>query len=78
MPKHSITWIDRPAFPDGIDIPPQFPERASCKVLLPYPAKRIGLYVVNCHRCGVSVACTTAGRPDDPRSMTINCKGSAH
>lgn len=81
--KHTITWLDRerepkvapnPEFPEGIDIPPQYPERTWCKVNLPYPAKRIGLYVIHCIECGVSVGVTTAGRPDDPRSVTINCK----
>lgn len=81
--KHTITWLDRerepqvapnPAFPHGIDIPPAWPERPFCVVQLPYPAKRVGLYVINCTRCGVSVGVTTAGRPDDPRSAAINCK----
>jgi hypothetical protein len=83
MKGKTIEWLDRerepkvapnPAFPHGVDIPPAFPERAACKVLLPYPARRVGLYVISCHDCGLRVAVTTAGRPDDPRSATINCK----
>jgi hypothetical protein len=41
---------------------------------LPYPAKRIGHYRIECELCGLRVACTTAGRPDDPRSIRIACK----
>lgn len=79
----TIEWLDRerepkvapnPAFPKGIDIPPAYPEQPWCKVDLPYPAKRVGLYVITCHDCGLRVAVTTAGRPDDPRSAKINCK----
>lgn len=81
--RHTINWIDRerepqvapnPRFPDGIDIPPQYPERPFCKVSLPYPAKRIGHYIVDCKTCRLSVIITTAGRRDDPRSVALNCK----
>jgi C4-type Zn-finger protein len=41
---------------------------------LPYPAKRCGIYLVVCERCGYSAAITTAGRPDDPRKVTLPCK----
>lgn len=85
--KHTITWIDRerepqvapnPRFPHGVDIPPVFPEQPFCTVNLPYPAKRCGLYVIDCAKCGLSVLVTTAGRPDDPRSAAINCKERKH
>lgn len=79
---HKIEWIDSgrepqcapdPAYPSGIDLvlttSPPF-----CKVSLPYPAKRCGIYVVSCEKCGFSIAATTAGRADDPRSLTIPCK----
>lgn len=46
----------------------------SCVCELPYPAKRIGAYFVECKKCGYSVACTTAGRADDPRSIEMPCK----
>jgi hypothetical protein len=79
--KH-IVWIDRgrepqvapnPNFPDGRDIDVSNGETA-CTVELPYPAKRIGLYVITCRTCGSTTGVTTAGRPDDPRSVTIPCK----
>jgi C4-type Zn-finger protein len=41
---------------------------------LPYPAKRCGLFLVICDKCGYSAAITTAGRPDDPRKVTLPCK----
>jgi hypothetical protein len=80
-----ITWVDRgcepqcqpdPAFPDGkrIEAPPDI---LACSVELPYPAKRCGYYVVECTRCSVRVAITTAGRPDDPRLAEIPCNLAA-
>ena len=36
--------------------------------------ERCGVYLVECKICGSSVALTTAGRIDDPRSVTIACK----
>jgi hypothetical protein len=82
--KHQIEWIDRggeprnppdPAHPHGIDVDLAGAARTTCLVNLPYPtAKRLGLYVVKCSECGLSVAITTAGRPDDPRSVKLACK----
>ena len=46
----------------------------SCRTALPYPAKRCGHFVVECELCGVRVTITTAGRPDDPRSVDIPCR----
>jgi hypothetical protein len=80
--RHKVTWFDggrwpknppNPAYPEGIDIPCADPALPSCKMALPYPAKRIGQYVVECETCGITVIVTTAGRADDPRSVTLNC-----
>lgn len=77
-----IEWVDRerepqsapdPAFPFGRDIDGSG-GRPSCRVALPYPAKRCGFYVVECRTCGYSIGITTAGRPDDPRSVRVPCK----
>lgn len=69
-----------PEFPEGIDlnlVPSA--DVASCKCALPYPAKRCGYFILRCQLCGLSLAVTTAGRPDDPRSVTMPCKlGKAH
>lgn len=79
---HEVTWLDRgrepqcepnPAFPLGIDLDCSGGAETSCKVSLPYPAKRCGVYFVKCLDCKRTVACTTAGRPDDPRSMKMPC-----
>lgn len=76
-------WVDagqepqcapNPAYPDGIDIDISAGAEPCCSVALPYPARRIGHYRVTCDTCGLSVAVTTAGRPDDPRSLKVACK----
>ena len=78
-----IEWIDGghgprcpsdPAYPDGIDIAPPWGDVPTCKVDLPYPAARVGCYVIKCEVCGIQIGATTAGRPDDPRSIVIPCK----
>lgn len=76
-----IQWIDNhrepqcpanPAFPDGIDLDVS-QGKPSCRAELPYPAKRCGVYVVECPDCGVKAVITTAGRADDPRSVRMAC-----
>ena len=82
-----IEWIDDgrepqclpdPDYPNGIDIVAASPGARSCTVDLPYPAKRCGKYIVECSQCGVRIGVTTAGRHDDPRSLTMPCKESLH
>jgi hypothetical protein len=79
--QFTVRWFDgerepqcapNPDYPQGIDLDPM-PGRAGCVAELPYPAKRCGYYVVECNLCGYGLACTTAGRPDDPRSIKIPC-----
>lgn len=81
--KHKVRWIDSgnhpksapdPRYPNGIDFPAKHPMREHCTVKLPYPAKRIGTYLVECQTCPMTIMVTTAGRPDDPRSVSFNCK----
>jgi hypothetical protein len=80
-----VHWVDRgyepksppnPDYPDGIDIDLTGGDRVtkSCKTALPYPAKRVGYYVATCGKCGLKTIITTAGRPDDPRSVRLPCK----
>lgn len=45
----------------------------NCAVELPYPAPECGQFVVACGECKASVVVTAAGRPDDPRSVTVPC-----
>lgn len=77
-----IEWFDSgrepqcapdPAYPKGKDLDISM-GAPSCVATLPYPAKRCGYFVVECAKCGMSVAVTTAGRPDDPRSLRMPCK----
>jgi hypothetical protein len=82
-----IKWLDagrepkvkpNPAYPSGIDIDLSGGAVKNCYTALPYPAKRIGSYIVECERCGLRVVLTTAGRPDDPRSVKVACKTVPH
>lgn len=64
-----------PDYPEGIDIVAlSDPGAPRCSVQLDYPAKRCGTWFLRCLRCGFTVAVTTAGRPDDPKSITVNCR----
>ena len=81
-PRFRVEWIDRgrepqckpnPTYPNGIDLP-AIRDLPACKTDLPYPAPRCGLYYVECLVCGMNALITTAGRPDDPRSVALNCK----
>jgi hypothetical protein len=83
MARHRIKWKDSglapkeepdPAYPEGVDLDISEGKIPACTVSLPYPARRIGLYLVECELCRIRIACTTAGRPDDPRSIKIACK----
>jgi len=78
-----ITWVDRerepqsppnPDYPDGINIDVSHGASSICVANLPYPAKRCGLYLVKCEVCGTTALVTTAGRLDDPRSVTMACQ----
>lgn len=78
-----VTWIDggrepkcppNPAYPDGIDVDACRPGEQGCVAALPYPAKRCGAYAVECPVCGAKTVVTTAGRPDDPRTVRVACK----
>jgi hypothetical protein len=77
---HDIRFLDRgrepqcppnPKYPNGIDI--DMLERPACLVKLPYPAKRCGVWIIECSKCGRRDAVTTAGRRDDPRSYMMPC-----
>jgi hypothetical protein len=63
-----------PAYPNGIDLDCSDGAEATCMTGLPYPAKRCGQYLVECETCGQRMMVTTAGRPDDPRSLKMACR----
>ena len=79
-----VKWIDRgfapqappdPKYPNGIDLDLRiYKDAPSCSTQLPYPAKRIGYYLIHCEHCGLNATVTTAGRVDDPRSIHVACK----
>lgn len=83
---HKVEWLDRgrepqvapdPAYPDGKDIDISAGAERTCTVSLDHPARRCGLYTIKCSECGLTIAITTAGRPDDPRSVRMACKPRA-
>ena len=80
--KWRISWVDRgrepkcppnPKYPLGIDIDCSDGAKLTCSTKLEYPAKRCGVYLVQCMICGKTAGVTTAGRPDDPRMVRLAC-----
>jgi hypothetical protein len=81
--QFNIEWIDsgseptqkpNPDYPKGIDLDGTRPGQKGCRTPLPYPAKRCGYFIIQCLTCHYRIAVTTAGRPDDPRSVRLPCK----
>ena len=77
-----VEWVDRnrepqcaanPDYPRGMDADLSEGAAKTCTTKLPYPARRCGIYIVSCDQCGNRHGITTAGRPDDPRSITMAC-----
>lgn len=86
MSQFKIEWTDRgreptgapdPLYPEGVDLDCSAGRQPACKADLPYPAKRIGFYYVQCNTCKTNALITTAGRVDDPRSVTLPCRATA-
>lgn len=82
-----VTWLDRgrepqcpsdPRYPMGVDIDVSAGRKPSCTGTVPYPAKRCGCYRIVCRICGRLILVTTAGRADDPRTVTLACKNRKH
>lgn len=82
-PDWQIEWVDfkrepkcppNPNYPDGVDIDCSHGATRVCEAPLVHPTKRCGAYMVKCRICGVTAAVTTAGRPDDPRSLKMACR----
>lgn len=69
------TQPPNPKYPDGIDInlAPHTLAKTCCRNL-PYPAPRCGTYSIVCRTCHFTCLVTVAGRPDDPRTITLPCK----
>jgi len=62
-----------PDYPNGIDLDASDWATQTCTVPLSYPAKRCGQYVIQCRICKFLAVVTTAGRPDDPKSIKLPC-----
>ena len=92
MAKLKVSWLDSgrepqcppdPKYPDGVALDVSEGASETCETSLPYPARRCGMYTVVCPECGLSATLTTAGRPDDPKSVKVPCRtwakrGEAH
>ena len=83
MSRLVATWFDRgrepknppdPRYPLGLDVDLSRGAHRACTVVVPYPAKRCGVWMIDCPACGLRAMVTTAGRADDPRSVTVACK----
>jgi hypothetical protein len=81
-----IDWLDfgrapkcapNPKYPNGVDMDASDGAALTCSVQLAHPAPGCGAYVVRCRACGNTVSVTTAGRPDDPRSLKMACRRRA-
>jgi hypothetical protein len=81
LTRHTIKFMSahrkakvapNPAYPNGIDV--DSGKSPACLVVIPYPAECVGTWLIECKKCGVTVAITAAGRPDDPRSLMMPCK----
>ena len=78
-----VIWIDSgrepkqppdPNYPNGIDLDLSKGRLNYCETMLAHPTPRCGQYLIKCRKCGLSALITTAGRPDDPRSVKLACK----
>jgi hypothetical protein len=87
LDRFDIEWFDSkrepheppdPRYPKGIDLNCAGFAAKTCCAGLPYPAKRCGVYLVKCRVCQTTAVVTTAGRPDDPRSVTVACRAKGH
>ena len=83
MTHITTTWVDGgvkprcpadPKYPNGIDVDLTAGRSPYCVAKIPYPAPRVGGYVIDCKTCGQLNFITTAGRADDPRSVKLPCR----
>lgn len=76
-------WLDagrepqcgpNPDYPTGIDLDASGGATPTCSTTLDYPAKRCGVWFLECSICHLTLGITTAGRPDDPKSIRVPCR----
>jgi hypothetical protein len=63
-----------PAYPNGAAIDVALDAPRACRVELPCPAARCGMWLVVCRECGFAIALGTTGQADDPRSVRVPCR----
>jgi len=82
-PRFLVDWIDGhreakqpadPTYPNGCAIDVAMDAPRACRLELPCPAPRCGLFVITCKQCGYAIAIATAGRADDPKSVRLPCR----
>jgi len=81
--KFVIDWVQRdtksrarpdPNYPNGMVVRIVNPGvMQTCQLDLPYPAPSPGTHMITCQLCGLKVAITAAGRPDDPKLAIVGC-----
>jgi len=63
-------------FIDGRDVetPPDEKGNPCCKVDIPYPAKELGAWKVECTECLARITVMATGHLDDPKSVQMPCQ----
>jgi hypothetical protein len=76
-------WVDagafaqnppNPDYPNGVDVDCSQGAADTCRIDLKCPAPRCGRWAISCKLCSFTGIVTTAGRADDPRSVTVPCQ----
>lgn len=62
-----------PEYPNGVDVDLAGDHLMRCSALLPRMPGKLGVYEIRCTHCELSLALTSAGRPDDPRLVRVPC-----
>jgi len=83
MVKMAVTWLPNEVpvaacaadsfYPDGKAVDLSGVARRFCVVDLECPAPGIGIWRIECSKCGIRVGLTAAGRADDVRKVRIPC-----
>lgn len=69
------TSPSNPKYPNGVDVSAAMPDQKSCCFNVQYPAPGVGKYSIVCTDCKMTALVSVAGRADDPRTVTLPCKG---
>lgn len=81
--KFVVRWVDsgrealcgaNPNFLEGRDFDVSQGAERACVLDLPYPAPRVGHYIIECKVCRQQIGFLTSGLPSDPRRVKFACK----